>query len=98
MDGNDSRWPDYEAILMQSMTWKDDGRPIMLPEGDERLSQWHRLARNSEGWMEDAKRIAVAGYRQVLEDGPEFCSSVSEAEYSDHGEVLEGIEDRKSVV
>jgi hypothetical protein len=30
------------------------------------------------------------GYKQVLEDGPEFCSSESEAEYSDHGEVLEG--------
>jgi hypothetical protein len=36
--------------------------------------------------MEDAKRIAVAGYRQVLEDGPEFCSSEIEAEYRDHGE------------
>jgi hypothetical protein len=32
------------------------------------------------GW-----RIAVAGYRQVLEDRPEFCPE-SQAEYSDHGE------------
>jgi hypothetical protein len=38
--------------------------------------------------MEDAKRIVVAGYKQVLEDGPEFCPSESEAEYSDHGEKL----------
>jgi hypothetical protein len=36
--------------------------------------------------MEEAKAIAVARYQQVLEDGPEVCSSESEAEYSDHGE------------
>jgi hypothetical protein len=36
--------------------------------------------------MEDAKRIAVAGYRQVLEDGKDVCNSESDAEYSDHGE------------
>jgi hypothetical protein len=36
--------------------------------------------------MEDAKRIAVVGYRQVLEDGPDVCSSKSDVEYSDHGE------------
>jgi hypothetical protein len=41
--------------------------------------------------MEDAKRIAVAGYRQVLEDGRNLCDSESDAEYSDHGEVLEGM-------
>jgi hypothetical protein len=38
--------------------------------------------------MEDAKRIAVAGYWQVLEDGPDVCDSESDAEYSDRGEVL----------
>jgi hypothetical protein len=37
--------------------------------------------------MDDAKRIAVAGYKQVLEDGPDVCSSESEAEYRDHGEM-----------
>jgi hypothetical protein len=58
----------------------------MLPEGDRRLSQSPELARNSEEWMQDANRIAVAGYKQVLEDGPEFCSSESEAEYGDDGE------------
>jgi hypothetical protein len=30
--------------------------------------------------------IAVEGYRRVLEDGPEICTSESSAEYSDHGE------------
>jgi hypothetical protein len=41
--------------------------------------------------MKDTKRIAVAGYRQVVEDGPELCSSESEAEYSDHWEELTGM-------
>jgi hypothetical protein len=86
IDQNDSKWPAYEAILSQSMTCGDNCRPMMLPDGDERFSQWPELARNSEEWMEDTKRVAVAGYRQVLEDGPEFCSSESEAGYSDRGE------------
>jgi hypothetical protein len=37
--------------------------------------------------MEDAKRIAVAGYRQVLEDGKDLCDSESNAEYSDQVEM-----------
>jgi hypothetical protein len=36
--------------------------------------------------MEEVKAIAVAGYRPVLEDGPDVCDSESESEYSDHGE------------
>jgi hypothetical protein len=36
--------------------------------------------------MEDAKRIAAADYRHVLEDGRDVCDSESDAEYSDHGE------------
>jgi hypothetical protein len=38
--------------------------------------------------MDDAKRIAVVGYRQVLADGKDVCDSESDAEYSDHGEEL----------
>jgi hypothetical protein len=41
--------------------------------------------------MEDAKRIAVAGYCQVLEDGLDVCNSESDLEFSDHDEVLEGM-------
>jgi hypothetical protein len=33
--------------------------------------------------MEDAKRVAVADFHQVLEDGPEFCSSDSDIEGAD---------------
>jgi hypothetical protein len=36
--------------------------------------------------MDDARQIAVAGYRQVLEDGPDVCDSESDSEHSDHGE------------
>jgi hypothetical protein len=44
-----------------------------------------------EEWREEAKTIAVAGYRRVLEDGPEFCSSETSVEYSDHGDELTGM-------
>jgi hypothetical protein len=60
----------------------------MLHEGDPRLSQWSMSAAQATKWMEDAKWIAVAGYRQVLEDGRDVCDSESDAEYSDRGEVL----------
>jgi hypothetical protein len=63
----------------------------MLVEGDPRLSRWSILAVNAVEWMEDAKRIAVAGYRRVLEDGRDVCNSEGDAEYSDHGEELEGM-------
>jgi hypothetical protein len=58
----------------------------MLQEGSEALAQWPDLASNSAEGMKDAKRIAVAAYRHVLEDGPDKCSSESDAEPSDHEE------------
>jgi hypothetical protein len=85
-DLSQSRWPPYEAILMQSMTWPEGSRPIMLPEGDLRLSHSPILAVKAGEWMEDTKWIAVAGYRPVLEDGRDMCNSESDAEYSHHGE------------
>jgi hypothetical protein len=90
-DPDQSRWTAYEPILTQSMTWRVGSRPMMLPEGDSRLSQSPELASKAGECMDDAKRIAVAGYRQVLEDGRDVCSSESDAEYTDHGEVLEGM-------
>jgi hypothetical protein len=41
--------------------------------------------------MEDAKLAVIAGYRQVLEDGPDVCDSESEAHYSYFGEELSGM-------
>jgi hypothetical protein len=58
----------------------------MLPEGDPRLSQWPTLAANSAEWMQDAKRISIGNYRQVLEDGPDVFDSESDNDYSHHGE------------
>jgi hypothetical protein len=40
-------------------------------------------------WMEDAKQVAVGGYKQVLEYGPDKCSSERDSENSDHGEQWE---------
>jgi hypothetical protein len=60
-DSQDSRWSAYERILEQSFARDSVCRPIMLPEGDARLSQCHALAAKSEEWMEDTKRVAAAG-------------------------------------
>jgi hypothetical protein len=55
--------------------------------------------------MENAKSGAMAGYRTVLENAKDFCSSESSAEHSDHGEELTGMytaemldEDRRPVL
>jgi hypothetical protein len=42
---------------------------------------WH-----VDEWVEDGKRVPVAGYGQVLEDGKDVCDSESDPEYGDHGE------------
>jgi hypothetical protein len=91
LDPVQSRWLAYEAIFVQYLTWPEESRPVMLPEGDPRLSQWSISAAQAAKWMEDAKRIAVAGYRQVLEDGPDVSNDEPDAEYGDHGEELEGM-------
>jgi hypothetical protein len=91
IDRVQSRWPADKTILVQSMTWPHDKRPVLLPEGDHRLPIWSIPIAQAMEWMEDAKRIAVAGRRQVLEDGPDVCDDEPDqrAEYSDHGEELE---------
>jgi hypothetical protein len=86
MDSCEARWPAYEEILEQSLTWPVDCRPAMLPQDSKEPGKWPELDTYAHDWMEDAKRIAVAGYRQVLEDGPDVCKSEDDAEYSDHGE------------
>jgi hypothetical protein len=76
----------YEKILEERASWQKQVCLILLPEDSMNLTSWPALVQHSREWMEDAKRIAVAGYRQVLEDGPDKCDSESDAEYSDHGE------------
>jgi hypothetical protein len=58
----------------------------MHPEDSEDLGRWPAISQHSREWMEDAKMISVAGYHQVLEDGPDKCGSESDAECSDRGE------------
>jgi hypothetical protein len=65
--------------------WQDDCRPSILPESDPHLEQWEETKLDVEEWMIEAKAIAVAGCRRVLEDRLDFCSSERSAEYSDHG-------------
>jgi hypothetical protein len=64
---------------------------ILLREDSLDLTSWPVLLQHIKEWMEDAKRIAVAGYRQVPEDGKDVCDSASDAEHSDHGEELTGM-------
>jgi hypothetical protein len=79
MDDQSELWPIYEAILNEQDTWRDDRRPLVMEEMEETRGK-------HEGWMEEAKLIAVGSFMLVLEDGPDVCNSESSAEYSDHGE------------
>jgi hypothetical protein len=85
LDPTQSRWPACGAILTGSMSRPVDTRPAMLPEDSLQLGRWPELAAKATSWIGNAKRIAVAGYRQVLEDGPDKCDSESDAEYSATG-------------
>jgi hypothetical protein len=38
--------------------------------------------------MEDARQIALGGYRRVLENGPDTCDSKSDSEHGDYGEKI----------
>jgi hypothetical protein len=89
MDLEKERWSVYETILGLQDTWQDSCRPEIYAEGDLLVLQYMPQETLDE-CMEEAKTIAAAGYRQVLEDGPDVCNSESEAEYSDHGEMWLG--------
>jgi hypothetical protein len=41
-------------------TLQDHCRPIILPESDSRFVQWDDTREFFEGWMEEARMIAVA--------------------------------------
>jgi hypothetical protein len=75
-----------ERIMDEFQMWREDCRPIFMPEDSSDIARWPALAQHAAEWMKDAKRIAVAGYGQVLEDGPDVCDSESDSENSDHGE------------
>jgi hypothetical protein len=52
-----------------------DQEILNVRDSDPRLTQWEDMRDFFESWMEEARTIAVAGYRLVLDDGPEICSS-----------------------
>jgi hypothetical protein len=79
---------EYEKILALQDTWHPSCRPGIYSADDERLLQFMSREFLRQG-METAKVIAVAGHKQVLEDGPEI--STPESKQEEHGDVLEGM-------
>jgi hypothetical protein len=47
------------------------------------------LDEHVEEWMKTAELIAIGGFSQVKEDGPDVGSLESDSEHSDHGEMWE---------
>jgi hypothetical protein len=64
-----------ERILAECQTWAANCGPLFSPEDSSELGRWSVLAEKASIWMEEARQIAVAGYRPVLEDGPDVCDS-----------------------
>jgi hypothetical protein len=58
-----------------------------MPEDSSDAGPWPVLAEKVSIWMEEAKQISTAGYKQVFENGPDVCSPESDSENSDHGEM-----------
>jgi hypothetical protein len=56
----------YERIMNECQMWNECCRPLFMPEDSSDLANWPALAQHVAEWMEDAKRTAVAGHRQVL--------------------------------
>jgi hypothetical protein len=78
----------YAKIMEECSGWCADCRPIFVREGSEAIGNWPVLAEKVSIWMEDAKLIAVGGYKQVLEDGQDRGSSDSDSEHGDHGDEM----------
>jgi hypothetical protein len=76
----------YGRVMAECMYWSESFRPLFLPEDSSKAARWPVLAEKVSKWMKDARQIAVGGYKQVQENGPDRCSSDSDSEDSDHGE------------
>jgi hypothetical protein len=77
----------HERIMTECQLWDESCRPIFMPEDSSNVARWPALAQHAAEWMEETKLIAVAGYSQMLEDGPDMCDSESDSENSDHGDM-----------
>jgi hypothetical protein len=49
--------------MAEFMYWQEDCRPLFMPETSEDVRHWPVLAEKVSIWMEEAKQIAVAGYK-----------------------------------
>jgi hypothetical protein len=85
MDETEEFWPTYEEVLGLQSIWHLDFRPEIYAESNEDVLQYITQEYVLKCMM-DAKAIAMAGYNQVFEDGPDVCDSESDSENSDHGE------------
>jgi hypothetical protein len=73
--------------MAECMCWREDWRPLFMPEDSSEARRWPVLAEKVSIWMEEARIIAVAGCKRVREDGPDKCSSEIDSENSDHAEM-----------
>jgi hypothetical protein len=64
---------------------------VIISEDDPQLETWSEKTGKTREWLEEAKPIAVASYRMILEDGPDVCNSESSAACKNHGEELENM-------
>jgi hypothetical protein len=84
LDSEGGHYVAYERIVAECNTFVNC--PIFLSEDSLEIGNWPVHLEKVPIWMEEAKQVAVAGYKQVLEDGPETCNSESDSDHSDHGE------------
>jgi hypothetical protein len=68
-----------------SFDWEEGKQDWFMPKDSEAVRHWPVLAEKVKIWMEEAKIIAVRGYKHVQDNGRERCDSESDSEHSDHG-------------
>jgi hypothetical protein len=78
----------HEKITEGCPGWREDCRPIFLREDSEVIGNWPVFAEKVREWMEEARLIAVGGYKRVLENGPDVPDQERDSEHSDHGQEI----------
>jgi hypothetical protein len=73
-------------MMEECRGWREDWRPIFVREASESIGNWPVLAETVGVWTEEARLIAVGGYKQVLENVPDVPDEESDSERSDQGE------------
>jgi hypothetical protein len=55
----------YELIMEEYQCWREDCKPIFVREDREAIGNWPVLAEKVKIWMENARQIAIGGYKRV---------------------------------